>query len=380
MNYFLLLFFFSLYFFPCQSSAAFCDNYQPPKIYTKIKDKADEKIRIFANKEGIARRADETLSKLITAKSPIIASWLGKRGLNFKSEDEIVREWRNYFARNFILTKYPQGDKKIDKDIETLMGEINKLFASKLFKEKLENLFERSKKQSLAVVGSFPISDKQKKQIASRIQSIRLYWMKDFKTSKFTRLPMEFLDWGIAYDPIANEINVGINSLSYPNDETYMAVFSHEIGHSFDSCRWGAYFNGNWPFDKIGKCLRASKSVAAKKRDDRKIEDLAKANAELASSLKQNPTCNKLGYPPAGLQADQLPESFADWFSAESMATITDLKPSLLRNDLCEAKTLIEGSSYPTNELRLKAIYFAHPKLKAALQQPEQNPYQYCGW
>lgn len=360
-----------------QSFATSCDKYQAPKIYTDTKSKIDEKIKVFSNKKSIAQRADDSLSKLIAAKSPVISSWMNKRSLNSKSEDEIVREWRSYFARNFILTKYPHGDASIDKDIESLMVEINKFFAKKDFQNKLESLFEKAKKQSLVTIKSFPIDDEQKKKISLRVEAIRLYWMKDFKTSKFSSLPMDYLDWGIAYDPVANEINIGINSLSYPNDETYLAVFSHEIGHSFDSCRWGAYFDGNWVFEKIGDCLRKTESVGAKKRDDSKMDLLVRANKELALSLKANPTCNKLGYPPSGLQSDQLPESFADWFSAETMASIDGLKTSQLRADLCDGKELSEGSSYPPNSLRLSAIYFTHPKLK---DKSKESAYLYCGW
>lgn len=370
---FILLFFASSH----QSWSMSCDNYQTPKIYVVTKSKVDEKIKEFSNKKIIAQRADEMLSKLITAKSPVISSWMNKRNLNSKSEDEIVLEWRSYFARNFILTKYPHGDSSVDKAIESLVEEINKFFSNKDFKNKLESFFEKAKKQSLITIKSFPIGEEQKKKISQRVDAIRLYWMQDFKSSKFSNLPMDYIDWGIAYDPVANEINIGINSLAYPNDETYLAVFSHEIGHSFDSCRWGAYFEGNWPFETIGECLRGTESVGAKRRDDSKMDLLVKANKELALSLKTNLTCNKLGYPPSGLQADQLPESFADWFSAETMSTIDGLKSSQLRTDLCDSKELSQGSSYPSNHLRLNAIYFAHPKLK---NTSKKSAYLYCGW
>lgn len=376
----ILIFLFSLSLYSDQSLATSCDRYQTPKIYTDTKSKVDEKIRFFSNKKDIAQRADDTLSRLIAAKSSTISTWMSKRNLNSKSENEIVREWRSYFARNFILTKYPHDEVSINKAIDSLMEDINKLFVNKTFQSKLESLFEKSKKQSLITINSFPIADEQKKKISLRIESMRLYWMKDFKSSKFSNLPMDFLDWGIAYDPVANEINIGINSLAYPNDETYLAVFSHEIGHSFDSCRWGTYFEGSWPFEKIGECLRKTESVGAKKRDDSKMDLLVKANKELALSLKANSTCNKLGYPPIGLQADQLPESFADWFSAETMASIDGLKTSELRADLCDSKELNEGSSYPPNDLRMKAIYFVHPKLKDKSVDSKKSTFIYCGW
>lgn len=371
---------FSSFVLNANAWASFCDSYQPPKNYTAVKSQIDEQIKVFAGKKSIAQKADDTLSKLISAKSPVITGWLNKRNLNSKSEDEIVREWRVYFARNFILTKYPHGDASIDKEIEALIESINHLFANKDFSKKMQTLFSRSKESSLKVIKSLPIAEEQKKKISARIEGIQLYWMKDFKDSKFKQLPMDFLDWGIAYDPVANEVNVGVNALSYPNDETYLAVFSHEIGHSFDSCRWGAFFDGAWPFQKIGDCLRSKESVNAKKRDDSKLDMLEKQNKDLATSLKQNPTCNKMAYPPIGLQSDQLPESFADWFSAEVMSTMKDINPLALRTDLCEKKELNIGSSYPSNELRMNAIYFVHPELKKARKDLKSETYRYCGW
>lgn len=373
----ILLFFVSLLMASTQSFAISCDQYEPPRSFNESTSRIDEEIRKFSNKKEIAKRADDTLAKLIEAKSATIASWMSKRDLVSKSEDEIAREWRSYFARNFILTKYPHGDVGVDTAIEALMLEVNKIFPSKAFRNRIELLFERAKKQSLIAVRSFPIGEEQKKKISRRIQSIRIYWMKDFKKSKFSSFPMEFLDWGVAYDPVANEINIGVHSLAYPNDETYLAVFSHEIGHSFDSCRWSAFFEESWPFEAIGECLRKAESVGAKKRDDSKMHLLEKANSELAKSLKANPTCNKLGYPPSGLQSDQLAEAFADWFSAETMASFIGLNSSMLRADLCSRRELTEGSSYPSNDLRLGAIYFSHPKLK---DKSKESAFVYCGW
>ncbi|MBC7428247.1 MAG: hypothetical protein H7336_06520 [Bacteriovorax sp.] len=49
---------------------------------------------------------------------------------------------------------------------------------------------------------------------------------------------------------------------------------------------------------------------------------LGKLTPDLVNALKANSTCNKLVYPGKGIQADQLPESFADWFSAEVISKI----------------------------------------------------------
>lgn len=135
---------FSINFIPqLLRAASVCDSYKLPPAYLELKSKVDEEIRVFSNKKSVALRADETLSKLITAKSPVINSWLAKRNLNTKSEEEIVREWRDYFARNFILTKYPQGDLQIDKNIESLMESINHLFSNKEFQKNGISLWKK---------------------------------------------------------------------------------------------------------------------------------------------------------------------------------------------------------------------------------------------
>lgn len=365
------------------SLADFCSNYEIPQKFSEIKNKTETEITVFSNKKSIAAQADEILGKLLAAKSPVIQDWMSKRDLKGKSETEIVSEWRKYYAKFFLLTKYPHDNKQINSEIEKLMANINKLFSTADFRKKMEKIFSDTQKFSLKKIESFPINSELKKQISSRVKNIKLYWMKDFKKSKFKELPLDFLDWGIAYDPVNNEINMGLNALAYSNEETYMSVFAHEIGHSFDSCRWGAFYEGKWPFAKIEECLRQENTVNAKKRDDTKLDELVKngkISTELSMSLKANPTCNKMAYPPVGVQADQLPESFADWFSAEVVSDIPNLKYQNLRLELCENKELTSGSSYPSNRLRLENIYFAHPKIRTSRVELKDKKTAYCGW
>jgi len=221
----------------------------------------------------------------------------------------------------------------------------------------------------------------QDKVIIEKINSIKLYWPDHLKTARNNSIPLDLIDWGIAYDPLSNEINIGLNSLSYTNDETRIAVFAHEIGHSFDPCRWSAFYEGEWPFKKIGECLRSDKSADAKVRDDSKLEAFQKSgkiSSELVKALKANPTCNKLAYPAQGIQADQLPETFADWFSAEVISRLKNLDVSHLRLDLCEEKTLVNGSSYPANHVRQENIYYAHPVIKNLLKDKSKSKGRYC--
>ena len=344
-----------------------CENYQPSKSFQKTQDNIDKKIEQFANKSKIASQADAVLTKLIEAKSPVLITWIKKRDLMNKPEGEIAKAWRLYYAKTFILMKYPQEDADTNTEIEKLVDDILKTTLTKSFRNKLERLFKNTKKEVLATIKDMNIPIRYKDSMELRLKEVKLYWPKDLKSARNNAIPLDLIEWGIAYDPVPNEINIGVRSLSYPNDETYMAVFAHEMGHTLDACRWGAFFIGPWVFDKVGECLRSSKSVGAKKRDDAPLEKMlkdGKVKQEFVDMMKSNPTCNKLVYPPAGVQADQLNEAFADWFSAEVMAHMKKIKVEKLRMDLCESKTLNEGSSYPSNSDRLNLIYKAHPKFR----------------
>lgn len=351
-------------------------KYKAPHSYLLVQSEASELLEKFANSKAIAAKADALLSKLISAKSPVLISWLKKRNLNVNEDIKVIKEWRLYFANNFILRKYPHKEKSVNAAIESYIAKIKASFTTKEFVSRMEKLFSKSQNQSLEYIKSSNLNSDAKKQTLSRIKSIKLYWMKDFKESKFKKYPIEFSSWGVAYDPVGNEINMGLHSLSYPNDETYLAVFAHEIGHSIDSCRWGAFMKGSWPFEKVGKCLRSEESTGAKKRDDSKMAQMLaqkRISKQLITALKLNPTCNKRVYPPAGTQADQLPETFADWFSAEVIAKMDGVDKTKLRQDLCESSDLMKGSSYLPNGDRMRKIYFTHPKLKQS-----KSKVRYC--
>lgn len=357
-----------------------CQVPEKPKDFRISQEQFQKQLRIFSEKKLIASKADKTLSQLIQAKSPMITKWITSHNLDSQSEEDIVRAWRLYFAEFFILSKYPQNHQKIDHEIEKFVDEqLRKAFPS-VYKKQMEKLFQEAKKYSLQKMNKMNPAEKQ--TILERIEKIKLYWPKSLKTAKNQSQPLDIIQWGIAYDPLANEINLGIHALAYPNKTTILAVFAHEIGHSFDSCRWNAYFKGAWPFQKIEECLRSSESVSAKKRDDSLIEKYSqegKIPSDLMMALKQNPTCNKSSYPPIGTQADQLPESFADWFSAEVLSEIPDIVKSDLRTDLCESNSLIPGSSYPSNQDRLQRIYRVHPAFVETATKNEKL-FRYCAY
>ena len=359
-------------------AAKFCDEFALPDNYLQMKYDIDNKIDAFANSKLIATKADHMILKLIEGKSPFIDSWYKKRNFKGKNEKEVTKTWRQYYARSFILTKYPHLDSQIDAAIEKLVDDILLKNFNTNFKKKLEKDFEKTKALALETIKKMDLP--QGKAIIKKIKLIKLYWPAHLKTARNNSIPLDLIDWGIAYDPVSNEINIGLNSYSYDNDDTLIAVFAHEIGHSFDPCRWSAFYDGPWPFEKVGQCLRSDKSVGAKTRDDGQMEAFknnGKITLELMNALKANPTCNKLVYPVAGIQADQLSETFADWFSAEVISSYKNLNVIKLRIDLCDDKDLVEGSSYPANHLRQQKIYHAHPVIRKLLKLNEEND-DYC--
>lgn len=339
-----------------------------------------EALTKFANSKDIAKLADAMLSQLLTAKSPVILSWLKTRQLENKKEDEIVYAWREYFAKNFILSVTPHKDTAINSSVEKLIEDINaKVFSTK-FKNEMSSSFLVVKDLAIKKIKSFLLSPEDQNKIIKKINQINLHWMAKFYDSNFKTAPLEFIAWGIAYDPKNNTINMGVNALSYTEPDTILAVLAHEIGHSIDSCRWSSQFSTPWPFQKVGECLRSSLSVSAKIRDDNQFKselDSQRLTKENATFLKENPTCNKSTYPPIGTQADQLPESFADWFSVEVISQKETLSKNI-RSDLCLDKKLNAGSSYVENSKRLTGIYFAHPQLRQTVGITGKSKINYC--
>lgn len=290
-----------------------------------------------------------------------------------------IIKWRNFYFENFILGHYPNKSKDINILIEGFFNKINKIAFPKSTKTKFNKLFKEAVSLAILRINKSKFSHEIKNNIINRFQNIKLYWFKTLKGSKFEKKPLEFVKWGIAYDSVPNEINIGIEALSYQNADTIFSVFAHEIGHAIDPCRWGVFISGKNPFNRVISCLRGEKSANAKKRDDSLMNQLVKnkkLSKELAKSLKVNPTCNKSNYPPTGIQKDQTSETFADWFSAELVSLSKKHLNTNLRKDLCKKRDLIPGSSYVSNQKRLEAIYFVNPIIRKVLKI--HSRYKYC--
>jgi hypothetical protein len=337
----------------------------------KISNVAISPLEKFYQSKIIATDADRMLSLLISAKSPMITSWIKKRNLDTNNPEIIAIEWRKYFALNFIINKYPHKNLELNNKIEILFDELIALNFTERNKNDFENKLTMAKDLAEKNISASPFTSDTKKKLITTLQKVKLYWPKKFQDSKYSKFPLEFFDWSLAFDPNQNEINIGLNSLNY-NSESLQAAIAHELGHSIDSCRWSQKNKEEWPFTKIGECLRS----ISKKRDDSKLEILGQKNylsKEELDFFKSNPTCNNTKYPISGTQADQLPENFADWFSSEVMANLKIDRE--FRNDLCENQELSIGSSYISNRDRLFKIYLSQPKIKSQLNEKNSNLY-----
>lgn len=371
-------------FFLAQAWAQICPkNVQKENpAYQEVEGEVSEAVVNFGQSLVVAKKADEVLSKLMSAKSPVILAWLKERNFKEKGEEDIVKEWRAYYAKMLVLNVYPQKQAELNPLIERFADSLYQKHMGAKVKKRLSALFDQAKSLSVQRLKALSLPEAQQKKIIKRVEEIKLFWPTPFAKAKISSA-LDVVSWGIAYNPIPNRIDMGLEALRYPNDETVLAVFIHEIGHSFDPCRYTAFIDSVNPFNKVLECLRGPKSVGAKVRDDSAMDELyqqKKLSLELYQSLKANPTCNKREYPPVGVQADQINESFADWFSAEVLALTLPKAGTPLRADLCEKRTLSAGSSYPANEDRLFKIYLAHPVLQknSALKAEEVQSASYC--
>jgi hypothetical protein len=336
---------------------------------------------VVANSKVIASQADKILSKLLSAKSPLVLNWIVRNKLDpSKDEELIVKKWREYFLESFILAKYPSSEPEINRLIENSFQKISNIAFTTKIKSLYNSLFVKAVDNSKKYILKSTLSSQDKEKTLSKLNSIKLYWYEGLSNTKYEKMPLEFLRWGLAYDPIPNEINIGVLALSYNSDEEIYASLLHEIAHSFDPCRWSAMIGGKNPFDNVITCLRSDKSTGAKPRDDSRIDELVKMNKlpkEVAISLKDNPTCNRSFYPLVGMQRDQIAEVFADWFSAEVIGSFSnEYINKNLRRDLCRKSNLSKGSSYISNTNRLNKIYFTNPSIRKKLSLKEK--FKYC--
>lgn len=336
-----------------------------------INKKNEALINEFSKLQNVSAISFRTLSDLIKIKSPMIINWYKNRGIDPEKEPEkLALEWTKYFSKNFIIAVYPHNEGSINLEIEKLFQKLLDYNFPKKRQLQINEIFNAQKNNAIQFISGLNINESEKIKIIEKVNAIKLYWPNGLADSKFKTTPLEFIDWSLAYDPKTNEINIGINSPYYDTVNLKSALL-HEIAHSFDSCRWSQSEKSNWPFENVGTCLRNY----AQKRDDSQLDLLLKASRitnDEYNFFKNNPTCNNTKYPPFGVQADQLPEAFADWFSSEAMKE-SDVK-SNLRSELCKDNNLNPGSSYLKNTDRVFKIYYANKNISKVLKHSSNYP------
>lgn len=351
-------------------SAHYCSGtqYKLPKKYVKILAHKELILNRISMNKHLALKSDETLSLFVKAKSTVFMSWLKRNQLDPARDDEkIVKKWRRYYLETVLLRKYPLNNPHSNKVIEKGYDEIvSKSFPDKTQK-RYEDIFSKVKKASRSYLKEKVKDANARKQILKKIKLTKLYFSPNLKVSKFKKNMHDFLNWSLSYDPVNNEINVGLDSLKIQSDENLFAILAHELAHAFDPCRWNAFYQGPYPFEEVINCLRGKDSASLKARDDsdlKRLIDEGSISKEVGLSLKQNPTCNRPFFPPPGKQKDQSLEGFADWYSADLLGFDQAFLGPKVRKEFCKNSNLSKGSSYLSNRDRLEKIYLAHPVLK----------------
>lgn len=355
--------------------------------YSDAKTEIENSLKIAAQAKPLADVADQTLSKLILAKSDAITRWVNLPEHQEMSDAEIVRKWREYFLSSIVLTSPSHPDRGVQQQVRGLFKEISRRTFPYSVRSQIRKQFEYWKKFALQRVDQFNLDRGTKTSLKARLRETRLIFLEDlnYGSPREDKVPAEFLFDGLAYHPLSNSIQVGVQTLKYVDPESLGPALIHEMAHSFDACRWQAFLSKvENPFTPIFECLRSDESVGAKKRDDSDLEDFekeGKLTSDEVKALKLNPTCNLKSYPAGDLQRDQLNEVFADWFSADVLALDPKFK-NRVRPDLLEKIDLPKGSSYIANEDRLNRIYLGQPELRKRFlpENSDSKAPKYCSF
>ncbi len=380
---YLITFFISFSIFANSVAKSYCRGVDFNKDETLANAVSKFKVDL-ANSKPIAAVADEALGSLIAKKSPVVTSWIKRRKLDVSDPVNVAKQWRLYYIDNIVLSTGSLKDRpsQIKKYVDERLSAVFKEVYTKEKVHLLELSFNVAKASALDVLKLQMGKDANYPAIKKKVDELKIFIPSKVLGTKVEKAPRDFLEWGFAYDPTANEINIGLEGLNFADPKykaTLVSLMAHEIAHSFDSCRFSSTYKGKNPFHNVHLCLRNSTSVQALARDDSQLDFLVKnqiLKPEVAKSLRDNPTCNRSLYPLPGKQKDQLDEVFADWFSAEVVA-ISGIATDNLRSELCLDKELVKGSSYVPNNKRLVAIYLTQPTIAKKLGGIKSG-YHYC--
>lgn len=360
-----------------------CDLHAPQidKDFSKVTAEVNDEIKSLYSLRMFTNSSDAFFSKLIEKEAqPLLKKWSEKNFLDEKTMDDALGKWREDFFGGMILPNY-----KLLRDVEKI--QINNSFTkitNIVYTPKriqyLQGIFNEVKKSSISYINSSKIDAANKVLLSDRINSISMEWFESIEKNKFEDNPLYFLRTSINYQPLKNTIFFGPDILKYKYEDTIRSTIAFNIGLSFSPCLWTSSRKEKFPFQNVINCLQDKNSIWAKSRDDSKINDLGKSHnlsSENIQIVKDNPYCNLPFYPYEKMQKSQVNFSFADWFSAEVMATYTKL--SIYMNDyMCKTETSSPLDASPPGMERLTKIYYANPDIRKKLNIVVTNNPEYC--
>ena len=160
-------------FFQCHISLAseFCQAQQSAKPNSN--EFIDQQLKYYSNQKIFSEEADETLTKLIKAKSDLLSRWMAKEENQNITESTLVKNWRLYYFKNIILTQYPLKNKKMNLQIESLSRNLQKKLLPPSQKSKLEKIFLKSQAAAIKTIQNYKL--KSEKEIIDKIKTLQLY-------------------------------------------------------------------------------------------------------------------------------------------------------------------------------------------------------------
>ena len=234
----------------------FCEKGPASEDYLKKQAIIDKKISQSANLVSIAEQADQAMDQLLKSKNLVLIEWLRERKLMSASEELIASKWRAYYLEEFILKKFPTPKPKVNRSVENLFSEIDKISFTPSVKKRLSKLFNQARSELVKQIKSWPLHKKNKESMILRLNGTKLQWFEKLKGSDFQNNPLEFLTESLIYNPGSNRINPGVPILFSQKEESLFIAFLRGFGLIFGPENWSGFFNTQYPFTSVQNCLK----------------------------------------------------------------------------------------------------------------------------
>jgi hypothetical protein len=209
---------------PCDSSL------KSDTHFAALEKKVYEELHKAAHLTPIAKKADDSLSKLISVKSPVLLTWLNDRKLMQAQEEAIAKEWRQYYLTNMILKSYPESSTDIREGINETFKRIQTLSFADSFKKLVTDRFAEVKKQSLVAIESSKAPNYKQQLLA--LEKIQLLWLEQLDNSPYEKAPLDYLEKGIHFDPDLQILKVGIQINRYRTPTSLNRVLASELSQA----------------------------------------------------------------------------------------------------------------------------------------------------